>query len=161
MQKLKPLYLWWITVLLTATGAFWAYHAGFIATIWHEDITLLTSVVAALFFYCLLMQCRAAALFSYNHSIPALRAGNKLLDQTWFLSEIMMGIGLLGTVIGLIYMLQKTFGAGTVSADHIGSVIGLMWKGLGIALYTNVVGTGASIITKLSAFYIGYRNHAD
>lgn len=160
MQKLKPIYIWWITNIIVVTGAFWAYHLGFIQTIWHEDVTYLTSATVVLFIYSMLMQLRAAALFSHG-TMAHVRAGNKALDQTWFLSEIMMGIGLVGTVIGLIYMLQKTFGSGNIKVEHITDTVALMWKGLGVALYTNVVGLVASIITKLSAFYIGYRNHAD
>jgi hypothetical protein len=163
MQKLKPLYIWWITVLLVSTGAFWAYHANFIQTIWNEDVTFLTSASVLLLLFSLLLQFRAALFFSqsdYSAPMSNLRAGNRLLDVTWFLSEIMMALGLLGTVIGLIYMLQKTFGGGNINVEQLSGTIGLMWKGLGVALYTNVVGLVCSIITKLSAFAIGYR-HAD
>ena len=72
----------------------------------------------------------------------------------WFLSEIMMALGMFGTVIGLILMLSTSF-VGT-DASQMQGQLGEMWKHMGLALYTNAVGIVASIVLKLQVYYTGY-----
>lgn len=159
MKIFRPLYVWWLSVLLTVTGVFWAWYAGWVSTVWHEDVTFLTSFISAIFVVSLAAQGLAALLFSSKRETFAeYDTGTRLLNMSWFLSEIMMALGMLGTVIGLVYMLGKVFGAGNVSVDLLANSIGQLWAGLGIALYTNAVGLIASITTKLNAYFIGWEN---
>lgn len=42
----RKFYMWWLSVLLTATTLFWAHYMGVIIKIWNTDITMLSSVIA-------------------------------------------------------------------------------------------------------------------
>jgi hypothetical protein len=163
MKIVRPLFIWWLSVLLVATGVFWAWHAGWIERVWHEDVTYLTSMISGIFFVSLLAQGLAAIRFAPDINVDYVdvemhSSGRRLMNMAWFLSEIMMALGMLGTVIGLVYMLGKVFGSGHVTVDQLGDSIGQLWAGLGIALYTNAVGLITSITTKLNAFFIGWGN---
>jgi streptogramin lyase len=79
----------------------------------------------------------------------------KETDTVWFLSEILMAIGMLGTVIGLIHMLAvNVVGNNLQNTNALQGLLGNMWESMGLALYTNAVGLIASIVLKLQVHFI-------
>lgn len=155
MQKYKNFIFWWVSVLLVATGVFWANHFGLIEQIWNNDVTLITSAISLVFIvfnialgWVTYKMSNPSFFFSHKESIT------KFYGMGWFLSEIMMALGMFGTVIGLILMLSTSF----VGADatQMQGQLGEMWKHMGLALYTNAVGIVASIVLKLQVYYTGY-----
>jgi len=154
MKKYNKFLLWWVSVLLVATGVFWANHFGLIEKVWQTDITYITSVIAFLFIsYNIILGWLAFKQSRLPFSFYKVEKSEKIYDMGWFLSEIMMALGMLGTVIGLIYMLSTSF-IGDVS--QMQSQLGNMWQHMGLALYTNAVGILGSIILKLQVYFIGY-----
>lgn len=148
----KKFYLWWLSVLLIATSFFWAYYMGFVAKIWHTDVTMLSSVIALGF-----IAANAKLAWITYHQDSGSAAKQQLTEQTnsvWFISEILMAIGMLGTVIGLIHMLAVSFVGGDLQQADLQGLLGNMWKSMGLALYTNAVGLVASIVLKLQAHFI-------
>lgn len=155
MLKYKKFILWWLSVLLILTGVFWSFHFGLITLIWNTDITYITSIIAILF---TTASC-SLGWIAFKQSDLAFAVVNKsavvkVYDTSWFLSEILMALGMLGTVIGLIYMLATSF----VGSDpsQMQTQLGDMWKHMGLALYTNAVGIVGSIVLKLQVYFIGY-----
>ena len=149
---MKKFYMWWISVLLIGTGVFWANNMGFIQTIIQNDITYITSIIAAMF---------VAANISLAHYTYHADAANypqeklsNVLDMNWFLSEMLMALGMLGTVIGLIHMLSIGFSG--VDTSQMQAMLGNMWQSMGLALYTNAVGLAASILLKLQVYFLSY-----
>ena len=149
----KKFYMWWLSVLLTATILFWAHYMGFIAKIWYTDITMLTTVISVGF----VIANIKLGWISYhldNGSVKK-QAIVKETDTVWFLSEILMAIGMLGTVIGLIHMLAvNVVGSNLQNSDALQGLLGNMWESMGLALYTNAVGLIASIVLKLQVHFI-------
>lgn len=125
---------------------------GFIAKIWHTDITMLSSVIAFTF----IVANFKLGWISYH--LDSESASNKQLvketNTVWFLSEIVMAIGMLGTVIGLIHMLAANFVGDTANTDALQGILGNMWQSMGLALYVNAVGLLASIVLKLQVHFI-------
>jgi hypothetical protein len=78
----------------------------------------------------------------------------KETNTVWFLSEIVMAIGMLGTVIGLIHMLAANFVGDGANTDALQGILGNMWGSMGLALYVNAVGLAASIVLKLQVHFI-------
>lgn len=70
-------------------------------------------------------------------------------DYQWFISDVFMSLGLLGTIFGLIVVFA-TFG--TIDLSNIASskemVLG-MSGGIAVALYTTLIGLIASILLKI------------
>jgi hypothetical protein len=82
---------------------------------------------------------------------------NKLVDTCWFLSEQMLALGMLGTVIGFIYLLTSGITSASVSDPaSLATLLGNMSVGLGIALYTNATGILSSLITKALLYAVTY-----
>ena len=141
---------WWVSVLLIATGIFWAGYFGLIEKVWEADETMITSLIAILFVGCNVFL--GAVSFDADRS-PFLSNTKKRLESVWFMSEQVMALGMLGTVIGLIMMLATGFvGVG----GDMQALLSKMWAAMGLALYTNAVGLICSIVLKIQVYVIGY-----
>lgn len=148
----KKFYLWWLSVLLIATSFFWASYMGFVTKIWHTDITMLSSVAVLGFVFANIKLGWVTYHIDSQTASKALL--NKETNTVWFLSEILMAIGMLGTVIGLIHMLSGVSLSGAAQQDALQGILGNLWKDMGMALYTNAVGLVGSIVLKLQAHFI-------
>lgn len=148
MKYYKEFYIWWITNLVVASGLFWAYYVGIIQNIWHQDVTMITSVLAVLF----VLTTSLIGYIAYTKDFTS-----KLVDACWFLSEQMLAIGMLGTVVGFIYLLSSGITSTSVTdPTSLSTLLANMSVGLGIALYTNAVGILASLITKGLLYAVTY-----
>jgi len=150
MKTIKPLYIWWITNLLVLSGTFWAWYAGIISKIWHDDVTMITSALALMYVITSIFIGYIAYTKDYT---------NKLVDACWFLSEQMLALGMLGTVIGFIYLLSSGITSASVNdPSSLATLLANMSVGLGIALYTNAVGILSSFITKSLLYVVIYEH---
>lgn len=150
----KKFMAWWVSVLLIGTGVFWAYFFGLVHTVLQADETYITSLIAAIFVACNLK----LGVIAYQIDSPNywdMDVIKKRLETLWFMSEQLMALGMLGTVIGLIMMLSTT-SVGSIDAGSMQGVLTGMWKAMGLALYTNAVGLVCSILLKLQVYYVGY-----
>lgn len=148
MRLVKPLYIWWITNLAVATGVFWAWHSGIITKIWYDDVTMITSVLSLLY----VVTTALIGYVAYTKDFAS-----KIVDACWFLSEQMLAIGMLGTVVGFIYLLSSGITSASVTdPTSLATLLANMSVGLGIALYTNAVGILASLVTKGLLYAVTY-----
>ena len=150
MRLIKPLYIWWLAVLASCTAFYWATYSGLIATIWHDDVTMITSVLA-------LMYVSAMAAIGYIAHTNHRKDNSKLINAVWFGSEQMLALGMLGTVVGFIYLLSSGITSASVTdPTSLAKLLADMSVGLGLALYTNAVGILSSFITKTLLFVVIY-----
>lgn len=143
---------WWVSILLLATGVFWAGYFGLIQAMWEADETYITSIIAVAF----VVTNIYLGIAAYWAGYPAVTYEGwfrNRLQTTWFVSEQLMALGMLGTVIGLIMMLANNFVGG---AGDMQNMLGGMWKSMGLALYTNAVGLVCSIVLKVQVYVVGY-----
>ena len=148
MRIVKSFYIWWITNLVVASGVFWAYHLGLVQKIWHDDVTMITSALSILYIITTGINQLALVLF---------RISDIADDACWFLSEQMLALGMLGTVIGFIYLLSSGITSASVTdPTSLATLLANMSVGLGIALYTNAVGILASLISKSLLYVVTY-----
>ena len=148
MRIVKSFYIWWITNLVVASGIFWAYHLGIVQEIWHDDVTMITSALAILY----IITTGIIGYIAYTKQYKS-----KLVDACWFLSEQMLALGMLGTVIGFIYLLSSGITSASVTdPTSLAALLANMSVGLGIALYTNAVGILASLISKSLLYVVTY-----
>lgn len=149
--KQKRLF-WWFTVLLISTGVFWAWYFGWVYVVWQTDVTKLTSIISVIF----LIANGLLGWLAYQRDTHAYAAKQSRAAETvWFLSEQVMALGMLGTVIGLIHMLAANFvDTNLQDSKSISGLLSNMWGSMGLALYTNAVGLAASILLKLQVYFI-------
>lgn len=67
-------------------------------------------------------------------------------ETGWFLAELMIRLGLLGTVIGFIFMLGSVANIASVDIHALQQLLTNMSGGMRIALYTTLTGLGAGIL---------------
>ena len=160
-KNLNTFYIWWVSELFIGAGLFWSWYFGLVSKIWTIDITMITSIILLIFVSTNIMLGYVA--YSLDQPTPLDKSARnqvkskltRLSENCWFLSEQMMALGMLGTVIGLIHMLTVNFiSSGGTDIDAAQAVINNMWGAMGLALYTNAVGLAASIITKVQVYFI-------
>lgn len=150
MKNHKSFYIWLVTNLVVISGIYWAGHSGVIEKIWNDDVTMITSILAILFF----MSSIAIGYIAYTKNYE-----HKLVDTCWFASEQMLALGMLGTVVGFIYLLSSGITSASVTdPTSLATLLGNMSVGLGIALYTNAVGILSSLITKGMLYAVTYEH---
>lgn len=67
-------------------------------------------------------------------------------ETGWFLADLMIRLGLLGTVIGFIFMLGSVAHVSSVDIHALQQLLTSMSGGMRIALYTTLTGLGAGIL---------------
>ena len=67
-------------------------------------------------------------------------------ETGWFLADLMVRLGLLGTVIGFIFMLASVGNLSGVDIQTLQQLLANMTTGMRIALYTTLTGLGAGIL---------------
>lgn len=149
-MKHSKLIIWWANTLLVVTGVYWSYYFGIIHKIWESDITYITSIIAAIFIITNLYLGKLAITSYYIKDKIKFRRN---LETSWFISEQLMALGMLGTVVGLVHMLAVNF---VGSGNDMQLMLGDMWKAMGLALYTNAVGLIASITLKVQTYIVGH-----
>ena len=131
-------------MLLLATGFFWGVELGYIQKVWEADVTYITTIITIIFMI-------TSFRLSYKLYHNDIKRGD--IETGWFISEQVMALGMLGTVIGLVHMLSVNF-EGLTDAQNSLSTMGLMFSGLGVALYTNAAGLIASLILKFQIHFL-------
>lgn len=67
----------------------------------------------------------------------------------WFASDLMIKLGLLGTVIGFVMMLASVVNVRDFDVSSMQSVLQKMSNGMGTALYTTVAGLICSMLATV------------
>lgn len=72
-------------------------------------------------------------------------------DSGWFLAESMLTLGMIGTVVGFIYMIETTIGTlgAAVTVETLRSLVSGLAYGIGTALWTTLIGLIASLCLKV------------
>jgi len=129
--------LWWVIVCLTSLFAYLMYDFGWIIPFYTKDVTMLTYFITAIFI---------GTTFSigYKNYIQ-----HRNYTTEWFISDVVLTLGMIGTIIGFILMLSETFNMlKIVDMDSIRLLISSMSKGLYTALNTTLAGLISSVIIK-------------
>ena len=70
-------------------------------------------------------------------------------DLGWFFADIMIKLGLLGTIVGFVLMLDSVVGVTDFDVNTMQNILRQMSSGMGTALYTTFAGLVCSIITAV------------
>jgi len=133
---------WWLLVTLTVVGIVTGWYFDFAAFIYTHDLTKLTIVIGGLF-------VATTIVIGYKLWHKVRNQRKVVYEKEWFISELCISLGMIGTVIGFIYMLYSVFGnlniADTVAVQQS---LGQMANGMGTALLTTLIGLISSVLIK-------------
>jgi hypothetical protein len=72
----------------------------------------------------------------------------------WFVADLLLSLGLLGTVVGFILMLAPISGLDTTDASAIQGALSAMSGGMAVALYTTLAGLVGGMLLKVQGFLL-------
>ena len=135
---------WWL-LFCTSIAAMYIVHTfGFTQALLDNDMTRLSFVIISLFF--------GSSIFvgyeTYKKSKGAsVESGTNI---AWFITEMMLALGMIGTVIGFILMLGSSFESLNIQdTTSVKAALTDMATGMSTALYTTLVGLVCSQALKV------------
>lgn len=133
---------WWLLIVLTGVGVVIANYFNMIEFVWNNDFTKLSFVIAAIF--TLTSVVIGYKMFESSHSSAYIS-----YEKEWLASEHLLSLGLLGTVIGMLYTFLGAFENLDISnTDAAQQVISAMAAGLGASFLTTCTGLVFSMLLK-------------
>lgn len=155
MKKYGTFLHWWIIFTLICIGIVLLFITDLISTINEVDITKLSLLIGVLF----LGSTVRIGLSTYklckedSPTKETLDNHRKTSKLFWFIADTLLSVGMVGTVIGFIYMLSISFG--NISVENTAALraaLQTMGTGMSTALYTTAAGLICSIILKLQLY---------
>ncbi len=153
IKKWSLMLRWWVVFMIINIGTVFLLVSGVADTINEVDFTKISFLIYASFY-----------VFSARNGIHTYKLSKKEtiteddIDEYsrksevgWFVADALLTLGMIGTVVGFIYMLS-TIGLTTVSAATIPIVLAKMSIGMSTALYTTAAGLICSLLLKLQLF---------
>ena len=114
-----------------------------------HDGTHITSAIIALFILC-------------HMAIPKAIDSEVMEEKLWFMAEVMIAMGMMGTVAGFMLMFGDAFAnLDTSSPETISAVLTEMAMGLGTALVTTLAGLIGAFTLKSELVFIARDYHED
>lgn len=141
----KSKFLRWLIVFsLIWIGVIFAFITGLIDQVHRADVTKLSFVILGLFLYYTIL---IGLSVCEDKLVPG------LYQNCSFISNIFLSIGMLGTVIGFIYMLSISFGSlGMTDTASMRMALQTMGKGMGTALWTTAAGLTCNLLLRLQLY---------
>ena len=146
---MKDFLCWWLIVCVVGTGSYITHAMGWLVPLYTNDLTYITFLITVI-------AVLTTLSLGYKFKVPDTNS----VDVEWFVSDVVLTLGMLGTIIGFMIMLQGTFSSIEFNDTHsIRLALSSMSKGLFTALNTTLLGLVSSIILKVQL--ILYENVKD
>jgi hypothetical protein len=147
---------WWIIFSLLGVSSYVLYTNGVFDKIKDVDYTYLSFIVLGMFILLSLktgrlyyLACKKGDDITYGELVELSQKN----EVGWFYSEKAFQLGMVGTVLGFIFMLAITFsGLNTGNGTMLQSALSQMSSGMSVALYTTATGLICGIILQIQAF---------
>jgi len=134
---------WWLIIVLSVIGSCVSIYFDFDKFLYENDLTKL-SLVILLFFT---ISSIIVGYKIYKQFVE--KVDTYTYETEWFVSEILVSLGMIGTVIGFIYMLYTVFGNLDIGdTSIIKASLSTMANGMGTALLTTLIGLTSSVLLK-------------
>ena len=142
---MKDFLYWWLIVCVIGTGSYLTHIMGWLVPLYTNDLTHITFLITAI-------AALTTLSLGYKFKVPA--AVN--VNVEWFVSDVVLTLGMLGTIIGFMIMLQGTFSSIEFNdTDSIRLALSSMSQGLFTALNTTLIGLVSSIVLKVQLTVYG------
>ncbi len=139
---------WFVLTNLIVLSLVYMFNLGIAEEVYITDVSRISSVIAALFIASLGLTGVLSWRVGCNTRSTSFK--DNLLYVGWFLTEAMMVLGLAGTVIGFIVLFDGNFaGVSFDDPETVKEVIVAIASGMGVALYTTIVGIVSSLLLKV------------
>lgn len=146
---------WWTLIVLVATALVSAeLYLGVIDFVVNNDPTYISFGIFALFTIATLVTGGWCLQLQRGNTIDDTRFG-----PAWFISDALMSIGMIGTLLGFLMVLTSAFtDVDTSDVEAMQEVIGQLATGMGTALLTSLVGLISSTLLKVQLVMLDTAN---
>ena len=126
-------------------------------TVWDNDVTKISFVIMFLFYIQSIM-CGVytwsfgAMIGPKRKSLFRIRRLKEKAEAGWFMSDLFLSLGMVGTVIGFISMLGGFSSLDVDNTQTVQELISDLGVGMSTALYTTLVGLICSVLLKIQYF---------
>lgn len=154
IEKYKAWLRWWLLFTIVVLGTVTLYLSGILQKVNQADITRISFLIYIVFGY---FSIRTGKDTYFVCKGEHLKNIVKRSQTGWFTTNILLTLGMIGTVVGFIYMLTTCFV--DMVPDNIINMRELLTKmsiGMGTALYTTAAGLVCSLLLKLQLFNLDY-----
>lgn len=142
----KTFLKWWILNLIVIISCLIASYFGVLKEIYLKDYSYLCFAIFAVYGFCSLLN----GYYAY-HVDGDKKVKPSDFEISWFMSEVCLALGMIGTVIGFIGMLQG-FSASTEGTKALQKLLSGMSYGMSTALYTTLAGLIFGNLLKVQCF---------
>lgn len=146
----RPLMVWIVGMSLLVAGLEVAWLMGAIQTIYQSDVTKLSVVIGLIFFW-QSGTCFKEAIYQ-TQKIKSPDNSNEQIEKGWLWSDIVLSLGMIGTVIGFMIMLAGFVDVDFSDFDSVQGLITRLSAGMSTSLSTTLVGLIASVLLKIQFF---------
>jgi len=130
---------WWLTICVLGVLVYFSYANGWLLPLYEKDATMITYLITVIF---------GATTLSLGYKSFLKKQFDNEVE--WFVSDAVLTLGMIGTIIGFMIMLVGTFDTVEFTAvENIRAVLSSMSKGLYTALSTTLIGLISSVILKI------------
>jgi hypothetical protein len=152
LEKYSILLRWWLFFAVASLGTVALSLSGVIQKVNQADFTKISFLIYAVFAIRTGVEtfrlCREDKVTNRHIAIYY-----KKSDIGWFVSDMLLTLGMIGTVAGFIYMLDSSFSdMDPRNAISMQGVLAKMGAGMSTALYTTAAGLVCSLLLKLQLF---------
>lgn len=148
MGRLK----WWFCFCSSLLALGLSFFFGWAQKLWELDITKIGAGIVVLYFlfsifigwltYLAEKSANNLSYFDQKNSVSRVEAH---LKGGWFASELMLGLGMIGTMIGIMVMLSAAFGGDM----NVASILSGLKVGLSTVGVTTIIGLVCSFALKI------------
>ena len=135
-KRITKMLFWWLIVCLVGICTYLTHASGWLFPLYNNDMTHLTYLITVIL-----------GLTTLSIGYKAWR--NRSMHLEWFASDLVLSLGMIGTIVGFMIMLYGTFGEIDVTdMESVRNVLSAMSSGLYTALSTTLLGLISSVILK-------------
>ena len=141
---------WWLIFWLSVAGAVVAGFLGFFPYLWKSDASYLSWACMGLYALMTVFVGQLTRQARYRNQRFA-----EHLPLCWFAANTLLGLGMIGTLIGFMLLLQSISGVG--ASPDMQKILGAMMLGFSTAGLTTIVGLACSLLLKLQLINLQYQ----
>ena len=147
----KATMFWMLGCFCLGVGVQLAYMNGILQRLYEYDATKLSILIVAVFVW---QSLSCIGEIRKIESVGIHEKTERRLERGWFYSDVILSVGMVGTVIGFIMMLSGFSDINFENSEDVQSLMSSLGYGMSTALSTTLVGLVSSIMLKLQFFLL-------
>lgn len=145
---------WWLVYSLTIIGTIFLNYMGVLNEIWEKDASYISFITLLIFFIMSFICGNLIFKLCYENNMTEekLQIFEQYEEIGWFMSEICLNLGMLGTIIGFCMMLNGFDSLDISKQQTVQALLAELGRSMATALYTTLAGLSCGQLLKVQNF---------